>query len=56
MVGDLTARDREAEAADRAQLEADGAFGVPFAVLERDGTRQRYWGQDRFDLLAEAFG
>ena len=54
VTGDLTARDREAEAADRAQLEADGVFGVPFAVLERGGQRQRFWGQDRFDLLAEA--
>ena len=52
--GDLTAARPDEEAEDRAQLEADGAFGVPFAVLEWGGTRQRFWGQDRFDLLAEA--
>ena len=56
VAGDLTARDREAEASDRARLEADGVFGVPFAVLDQDGQRQRFWGQDRFDLLAEALG
>ena len=54
VTGDLRARRREAEAADRAQLEADGVFGVPFAVLARGGQRQRFWGQDRFDLLPEA--
>ena len=49
---DLTA-DPDA-AGDHERLEADGVFGVPFAVLERGGTRERFWGQDRFDLLIEA--
>ncbi|MGV6802211.1 MAG: DsbA family protein [bacterium] len=32
---------------------ADHVFGVPFAVLD-DGTKvQKFWGQDRFDLLLE---
>lgn len=53
---DLTAPPGEAGQADRARLEEDGVFGVPFAVLVRDGQRQRFWGQDRFDLLAEAVG
>ena len=35
--------------ADRALIEADGVFGVPFLV---DGT-EKYWGQDRFDLWLE---
>ena len=52
---DLTAAPDEAKP-DRARLEDDGAFGVPFAVLERDGARERFWGQDRFDLLVEAVG
>lgn len=38
---------------DQALCDEDGAFGVPFAVLERGGERQRFWGQDRFDLLVE---
>ncbi|MCI5048277.1 MAG: DsbA family protein [Aquisalinus sp.] len=32
---------------------ADQVFGVPFAVLEADGSTQKFWGQDRFDLLPE---
>ena len=51
---DLTAPPGEAAEADRAQLEEDGAFGVPFAVLVRDGRRERFWGHDRFGLLVEA--
>ncbi|WOI53144.1 DsbA family protein [Parvularcula sp. LCG005] len=38
-------------AADTAMLEKDGAFGVPFAVLDADGRLEKFWGQDRFDLL-----
>lgn len=41
--------------ADRRLTDADGVFGVPFAVLERDGKRERFWGQDRFDLLVDRF-
>ena len=33
----------------RKMIEEDGVFGVPFAVM---GAR-KYWGHDRFDLLAE---
>lgn len=33
----------------RAQIAADGVFGVPFLI---DGS-EKYWGQDRFDLWAE---
>ncbi|WP_306016823.1 2-hydroxychromene-2-carboxylate isomerase [Oceanicaulis sp. MMSF_3324] len=33
----------------RALIEADGVFGVPFLVDGRD----KYWGQDRFDLWLE---
>ena len=53
---DLTAKPGDAAAADRARLEEDGVFGVPFAVLTRGGQRERFWGQDRFDLLVEAVG
>ncbi|MEM9421430.1 MAG: DsbA family protein [Pseudomonadota bacterium] len=35
------------------QIDADGVFGVPFAVLEKDGHKERFFGQDRFDLLIE---
>lgn len=35
--------------ADRALIDADGVFGVPFLV---DGT-EKYWGQDRFDVWLE---
>ncbi len=34
-------------------INKDQAFGVPFAVLEKDGRIQKFWGQDRFDLLVE---
>ena len=51
---DLSAKSGDAVKADRAQLEEDGVFGVPFAVLVRGDKRERFWGQDRFDLLAEA--
>ena len=53
---DLAAEPGEAVRADRARLDEDGVFGVPFAVLTRGGQRERFWGQDRFDLLVEAFG
>lgn len=33
----------------RAQIQADGVFGVPFLI---DGPN-KYWGQDRFDLWQE---
>lgn len=42
--------------ADSAQIEKDGAFGVPFAVLERDGKKEKFFGQDRFDLLVASLG
>ena len=51
---DLKGAHEDRVAADRTQLEEDGVFGVPFAVLDKGGTRQRFWGQDRFDLLIEA--
>ena len=51
---DLAADASAAMSADQALVDRDGVFGVPFAVLERGGGRERFWGQDRFDLLAEA--
>jgi 2-hydroxychromene-2-carboxylate isomerase len=33
----------------RAMIAEDGVFGVPFAVMNG----AKYWGHDRFDLLAE---
>ena len=33
----------------RALIEEDGVFGVPFAVMNG----AKYWGHDRFDLLVE---
>lgn len=33
----------------RKMIEEDGVFGVPFAVMGA----KKYWGHDRFDLLAE---
>jgi len=38
--------------ADRDLIQADGVFGVPFLV---DG-REKFWGQDRFDLWIEGRG
>jgi len=38
--------------AQRALIESDGVFGVPFLVDGGD----KYWGQDRFDLWLEARG
>jgi 2-hydroxychromene-2-carboxylate isomerase len=35
------------------QVAADSVFGVPFAVWERDGKTEKFWGQDRFDLLID---
>ncbi|MCI5044136.1 MAG: DsbA family protein [Aquisalinus sp.] len=35
------------------QSAGDEVFGVPFAVLESGGSVQKFWGQDRFDLLPE---
>lgn len=43
-------------AEDQQQVEKDGAFGVPFAVLDRDGKKEKFFGQDRFDLLLERLG
>ncbi len=41
--------------ADEALIDADGVFGVPFATLHLEGKRkQRFWGQDRFELLIES--
>jgi 2-hydroxychromene-2-carboxylate isomerase len=40
----------EAAKLHRTQIEKDGVFGVPFAVLGD----QKFWGHDRFDLFAEA--
>ncbi len=48
---------KTAAKAQRAFIEGDGVFGVPFAVLETrkdEKTRtQKFWGQDRFDLFLE---
>jgi len=46
--GDIKARFK----ADRALIQSDGVFGVPFLV---DGD-QKYWGHDRFDLWLEGRG
>ncbi|MEM1379838.1 MAG: DsbA family protein [Pseudomonadota bacterium] len=44
----------EDEALDRASVERDGVFGVPFATLEDNSSSTHHlWGQDRFDLLDE---
>ncbi|MCQ8183765.1 DsbA family protein [Parvularcula maris] len=53
---DLTAAPAGAMAADEAAVEQDGAFGVPFAVLDEGGSKQKFWGQDRFELLVELAG
>ena len=37
----------------RQEIDGDMVFGVPFAVLEQGGQKQKFWGQDRFDLLTE---
>lgn len=50
--GDLAADAKRDVVEDRRLHDQDGAFGVPFAALEREGKRERFWGQDRFDLLA----
>ncbi len=47
---------RERLAADQALIDQDGVFGIPFAALEIDGAKERFFGQDRFDLLLERFG
>ncbi len=36
----------------RQMIEGDGVFGVPFAVMGA----QKYWGHDRFHILAEDAG
>lgn len=51
---DLNADPSASADEDRASIDEDGVFGVPFAVLTRNGQRERFWGQDRFDLLVEA--
>ncbi|MEO1042263.1 MAG: DsbA family protein [Pseudomonadota bacterium] len=38
---------------DQAMVDRDRVFGVTFAVLEKDGKKQRFWGHDRFELLVE---
>ncbi|MCZ6765229.1 MAG: DsbA family protein [Alphaproteobacteria bacterium] len=48
---------RDAMAEYRALGEQDGAFGVPFFVVRKDGKKaQAYWGQDRVDMLLEDHG
>ena len=37
----------------KALSDDDLIFGVPFAVLSQNDQVQKFWGQDRFDLLAE---
>ena len=35
---------------------ADGAFGVPSFVVEQEGRRYLFWGQDRLFLVEKALG
>lgn len=35
-------------------IERDEVFGVPFFVLETATGRERFWGQDRLDMLLDA--
>ena len=39
-----------------AELIALGAFGMPSIFVEKDGERKRYFGSDRFELIAFDFG
>lgn len=40
--------------ADAAQVDADGAFGVPFAVIDRGtGRAEPFFGQDRFEMMLD---
>lgn len=50
---DLTSAPEDAAEIDREMIEKDQAFGVPFAALDTQGTTHKFWGQDRFALLAE---
>ncbi|MEQ8859873.1 MAG: DsbA family protein [Pseudomonadales bacterium] len=58
--GAAAARAHEsAEFAERMQRvvadgERDGVFGVPFFVLERDGGREAFWGNDRLEHVLRA--
>lgn len=36
-----------------AMTDKDLVFGIPFAVIEKPGRTDKFWGHDRFDLLAE---
>ncbi|MEO1657905.1 MAG: DsbA family protein [Pseudomonadota bacterium] len=53
--GDITAAPSPDElASDEEIIDSDGVFGVPFAALHPEGKRkQRFWGQDRFELLVQ---
>lgn len=33
-----------------------GAFGLPFMTIERDNTVDRFWGSDRFEIMANSLG
>ncbi|NNU15759.1 hypothetical protein HK107_05425 [Parvularcula sp. ZS-1/3] len=47
--------DTEAHRAeDRAWISKDQVFGVPFAVIDRSGKTEPFWGQERFALIAES--
>lgn len=39
-----------------AEATARGVFGAPTCVVERGGTEQLFWGQDRLDLVERACG
>lgn len=38
----------------RRRGERDGVFGVPFFVLEQDGRRESFWGNDHLEYLMRA--
>ncbi|MEM9233588.1 MAG: DsbA family protein [Pseudomonadota bacterium] len=38
---------------DQEMVEKDLIFGVPFAILDRDGQKEPFFGQDRIGLLLE---
>jgi 2-hydroxychromene-2-carboxylate isomerase len=48
--GEFDDRQRQIVAAS----ERDGVFGVPFFVVEREGTRETFWGNDRIEHLLRA--
>jgi 2-hydroxychromene-2-carboxylate isomerase len=41
---------------DQAHVDRDLVFGVPFAVLDTDGKKERFFGQDRMAELDDAIG